>query len=242
MLATVAACAPLKSGPGGHPRIMLVGDSIGYEVSGPLRLYFGAGGQALDTAAQSGCSIVRGYVTEFDGTALPVSATCDSAAWNIHEEHLRNFRPDIVIWLGIIETFPRVVDGGFYVPGPWTVPPGVTAGAAGDLKLLELIEEKRGQFESKGARLVFLTMPPPLDTRDDRPQRVAHVNNLLKQYVRDHPQAGLVDFAAMACPPAGQPSCPVTVDGIELRPDKFHFSPQGTIWAAQKIMPAVLAS
>lgn len=221
---------------------MLVGDSIPYQMAPEFGVEFALGGAALDNATQSGCAIVRGIISDLDGSIPPYAETCNSAAWAIHEDHLNRFRPHIVLWLGIFETLPRYVDGGWYSPGPWPPPHGGTFGAGGDAKLFQLIEEKRGQFQAKGARVVFLTMPPPLVTLDDRHLRTAHLNDLLKQYVNDHPEAKLIDFAAMACPPAGQPPCPAIVDGIELRPDGFHFSPLGAAWAADLLVPLVIAS
>ncbi|MGQ0803233.1 MAG: SGNH hydrolase domain-containing protein [Actinomycetota bacterium] len=248
-LGAASACAPLK-GPSGNPRVMLVGDSIPYQMAPVFGAKFASSGAAMDNATQSGCGVVRGVISDFEGNTYPWSFTCNDAAGAIHEDHLNRFRPHIVLWLGIVETFARYLpEGGWYAPGPWPLPSpnalgyqGGISGTAADLKLFQLIEEKRGQFEAKGARIVFLTMPPPLATFDHRDQRTAHLNSLLKQYVNAHPQAKLIDFASMACPPAGQPPCPAFVDGIQLRPDGFHFSAGGAAWAADLLVPKVIAS
>ena len=241
---TASACAPTKKG-GPGPRVMLVGDSIGADLAAPLAFAFGARGWAFHPAAQPGCAIVRGVSSDFHGTPPPQAAfACDQAIWGVHETKIDDFRPSVVLWFSFIEEWGRYVDNHWYAPGPWPLPfppiyPGATpgtSGTGGDLKILDLINEKRAQFTQHGAKLVFVTMPPPATDSENHGARVAHLNQLLKQFVLAHPaDTALIDLATIACPPAGQ-VCPTVIDGIHMRPDLYHFSPAGASWMVNNIV------
>jgi hypothetical protein len=244
---TASACAPTKKGAPG-PRIMLVGDSIAHSVQGYVALEVARRGWAFEPSAQQGCSIVRGVSSDFFGTPPPQAAfACDQAMWGVHEDKVDAFRPSVVLWFSFIEEWGRYVDNHWFAPGPWPLPlepryEGATGGtsfAGGDAKILELIEEKRAQFTQHGAKLVFVTMPPPVhpDAFPDHGPRVVHLNNLLKQFVVNHPaDTALIDLASIACPPAGQ-QCSHIIAGINMRPDLYHFNnPQGAEWVAARIV------
>lgn len=215
-----AACAPLKGG-GGRPRVLLVGDSIADGLAPALG---GAlGGRPFESAALSGCGIVRGRTYNWDGTEHGYAAACDGIVWSRHEDYLRVHRPDIVVWLGIVELLPRGVDFSLYTPGTLPAPPGSITGAAADAKLLDLMNEAWGHLTSKGARLAILTMPPPTTSDNFIDQRTAHLNSLLKQFAGQHPEnTAVFDLAAFVCPPAGQPPCPEQLDGVTIRKSDFH--------------------
>ena len=231
---TAAGCAPLKGG-GQRNRVMLVGDSVAHSVTPELAWSFGARGWAFEPAAQQGCGVVRGVIADLLGVPLFWAHACEGAIWNMHEYRVDTFRPSVVLWFGYLEEWPRHVDGGVYSPGPWAVPSAIT-GQPADEKILALIEEKWAQFTRYGAKVVFVTMPPPAT---EHAERAAHLNNnLLKRFVLEHPgSTALIDLAAMACPPTGTPPCPTVVDGIELRPDSVHFSPAGAGWVAEHVVP-----
>jgi hypothetical protein len=242
MVATAAACAPVKKGaPGG--RVLLVGDSVAATVAASLELELGTRGRPFNSAAQLGCGIVRGIYTDFENNLLDGSIPCSNAIWNLHDSRVESFRPDVVLWLSIFEEFGRRIDGGWYIPGPWPASGAIT-GAAADTKLLDLIEEKRVQLARYGAKLVFMTFPPPPGDlhagAGGHQERIVHMNTLLRKYVVAHPgTTALIDLAAIVCPPAGQPPCSTHVDGIELRPDGYHFSSAGAAWVAQRIVSAL---
>jgi SGNH domain (fused to AT3 domains) len=234
LVVAAAACAPAKKGPPG-PRVMLVGDSIAHSMQGHLAFAVGARGWGFEPSAQQGCSVVRGVITDFVGGPLPSAHPCDQAMWGVHQEKVDRFRPSVVVWLDFFEVFPRLVDGGYFTPGTVGGPAGSTTGAAADAKILQLIEEKRVQFTAHGAKLVFVTVPPPPpgeDTLDMHRLRIPHLNGLLRTFVIEHPgTTALIDLAALACPPNGQ-ACPPS----NLRTDGFHFSGTGAKFAAEQIV------
>jgi len=234
-MVTAAACTPVKGQLGGHPRTMLVGDSIAHSIQGHLAFSFAARGRAFEPSAQLGCSVVRGVITDFQGGPLPSANPCNEAMWGVHQTKVDTFRPDVVLWLDFFEGFPRQLEDGYFTPGTFPAPPGSISGPTADARILQLIEEKRAQFTAHGAVLVFVTVPPPppgQDTPDQHRLRIPHLNNLLKRFVLEHPgTTALIDLAAIACPPAGE-SCPPS----GLRTDGFHFSSDGATWAAEQIL------
>jgi hypothetical protein len=226
------ACAPVKSGPptGG---VLMVGDSISFELTPALHVEVGARGRPFNSASIPGCSVIRGrpalddppFYTPFDWAPV-----CDNV-WGAHEEHLYRFRPRAVVWLSIIETYPRWVDGLILDPYPQTP---VT-----DDWLNQLTEDAYRHLTAYGGGLVIVTMPPATNPKDDLPTRMNLLNHRLRQFVASHPDVGLVDLADMACP--GGPPCPEYVGNIYLRePDGIHFSDEGAAWAAAVIGPRVI--
>ena len=237
-VAVAGACTPVKGGPRG-PKVLLVGDSIAYGFAPALGAALG--GRPFESAAVSGCGIVRGRTYNWDGTEHPYAAACDAVIWGRHEEFLQSFDPDIVVWLGIVELLPHAVDNGLYTPGP--IPGPGTYGPAADAKLVELMNEAWGHLQSRGARLVVLTMPPPTTSVDYLDQRTVHLNALLRYFASLHPEnTKLIDLAALVCP-GGLP-CPEQIDGITLRKPDFHthFTDAGAAYIAAGIAQLILNS
>jgi SGNH domain (fused to AT3 domains) len=235
-VATAAGCAPTKKG-APSPRVLVVGDSVGASVQDALDFSFSARGWPFSRAAVLGCGVIEGVLSDLAGAPLPWAHSCVGSVWGLHDDRVERFRPSVVLWISYLEEWPRyLTDGKFVSPGEWQLPPpdGIY-GRAADEVVLALIEQKRLQLTRHGAKLVFVTLPPPLTEHD---VRAAHLNNLLKEFVLDHPaDTALIDLAPRACPPTGQPPCPRVVDGIELRPDDVHFSSAGASWVANQIVP-----
>ena len=223
-LGVTAACAPTK-GSGSGTRIMLVGDSSADSIGDALLYAFTASGRPFKDVSQGGCPIVQGRVLQVDGTELPWGQICENAIYRAHQENLDQFRPNVVLWFGIFESYPRSVNGTTY----FHYPPN----PEGDALLWALIEEKWRQFTAAGATLVFLTYPPPPVTRDALPERALYLNEIFRQFADTHAGAEIIDLSAMVCP-TGVP-CLQIIDGITMRPDGVHFSPEGASWVAARI-------
>ena len=83
---------------------------------------------------------------------------------------------------------------------------------------------------------------PPLAatdyTQDPKPSAIqnAHLNGLIRQFAREHPEnLSVVDFANIVCP-GGYP-CPEVIDGLRLRPDGGHFTKETSTWVAERLVP-----
>jgi hypothetical protein len=179
-----------------------------------------------------GCGVLRGYLYSFNGRAL---IPCDLGG--LHVERVAAFRPDVVLWFQIVDLYGQAVDGAIYASSSFPVPTGWVNGPNGDTRILALMEEKLPS--SPPTARARHHRPTPSTT--NHPDRVAHLNQLMKSFVANHPgDTAFVDLAALACPPAGQRPCQAVVDGIQLRqPDGHHFSPEGAVWAADRMMEMI---
>jgi hypothetical protein len=223
---TAAACTPIKDG--SRARVLLVGDSIATEISPALNAALGARGRTFRSAAVPGCAPIRGLPARDNPplyTLFEWANACEGV-WAGHDQNLDQFRPGIVVWLSVIETFPRWVDGLVFDPCCPPIPPS-------DDKLFQLTVEAYQHLTSRGARLVIVTMPPATNFAEDLPTRMTLLNDRLRNFGANY-GVPIVDLAAVACPSG--PPCPPVVDGVFLRePDGIHFSDEGSVWAARWI-------
>jgi hypothetical protein len=110
-----------------------------------------------------------------------------------------------------------------------------------DAVLLSRMERVFTRLTAGGARLAVLTVAPftegtalglQFTSSPERDAQVLHLNGLLRRFAARHPdRAFVVDLAQHVCP-QGAP-CGPEVDGRRPRPDGAHFSPAGSVWAAQ---------
>jgi len=214
-----------------------VGDSVPYTLLPGLRPVAAEQGVSVDTALVAGCGVVGGVATYYDGRVPPHAEGCEQLVDDYERTALDRDRPDIVVWMSTWEVNDRIVGGERIKFG----------GAGWDAMLLDKINQAARRLTAGGAHLVITTMAPrgpndlvgPSDAAET--SRYVRVNDLYRQYAREHPDTvSVVDFAGAVCP--GGPTCPRTVDGIDPRPlDGLHFTPQTAGWAAQQLLDAVLA-
>jgi peptidoglycan/LPS O-acetylase OafA/YrhL len=222
---------------GAPSRILLVGDSVPYTLLPGLRPVAAGQGVSVGTALVAGCGVVGGVATYYDGRVPPHAEGCEQLVDDYERAALDRDRPDIVVWMSTWEVNDRIVNGERIKFG----------GAGWDAMLLDKINQAARRLTAGGAHLVITTMAPrgpndlvgPSDSAET--SRYVRVNDLYRQYAREHPDTvSVVDFAGAVCP--GGPPCPRTVDGINLRPlDGLHFTPETAGWAAQWLLDATLA-
>jgi hypothetical protein len=71
--------------------------------------------------------------------------------------------------------------------------------------------------------------------------QVLHLKRLLRSFAVRHPGGALVvDLAQLVCPQSAP--CGPDVDGRRPRPDGAHFSPAGSVWAAQWLLGEIARS
>jgi len=218
-------------------RLLVVGDSVPYTLLPGLRPVAAEQGVSVDTALVAGCGVVGGVATYYDGRVPPHAEGCEQLVDDYERTALDRDRPDIVVWMSTWEVNDRIVSGERIKFG----------GARWDAMLLDKINQAARRLTAGGAHLVIATMAPrapndlvgPSDSAET--SRYVHVNDLYRQYAREHPDTvSVVDFAGAVCP--GGAPCPRIVDGINPRPlDGLHFTPQTAGWAAQQLLDAVLA-
>ena len=214
-----------------------MGDSVAWSIGPSLVAVAGEHGVYMHNAAISGCSLVEGLTSTPDGVLFPWSLGCAGAIAGYEEDRIREFRPDVVVWLSAWETANRTLaDGTLVLPGT----------RHGNLRLLGEIDKAAGRLRAGGARLVMVLLAPvPHDleeaTKDTSIHRLSHLNAMLEDYARRHADSvSVVYMSEFLCP--NGPPCPAEVGGTIPRPDGIHFDdPAGARWAAEQLLPRLLA-
>jgi len=227
--------APSATNQPSAPRVIgVVGDSVAASLVPGLEREAGARGIGVASAAIAGCGAAGGLLLDDQGQPFSWSDDCERAVPIVQDEIVTKYHPELVLWLSTWEMQDRVVGGTrmrFGTP-------------EGDRELLHEMEATLSRVTATGARLVMLTPPPPVLGRNgppdpDRLAKTAHLNRLIDLFAYLHAdRVEVVNFAAIVCP-NGVP-CPTEMDGMRLRPDGAHFTEQTSVWAASRLLAAVL--
>jgi hypothetical protein len=214
-------------------RIAWTGDSVAGSLRDAMIAEGRARGMQVLDRTTAGCGMVRGVPADDSLAPISFAQGCDEGV-PPQLVGTAALQPEVVTWLSTWETANRIVDGQTFRFGT----------PEADAKLLELINESVELLSANGARVVLLTIPPNT-TGPRRPvanetlvRGALHFNALLRQYVLEHPDVSILDFAAMVCP--GGPPCPTEVEGVTLRPeDGGHFAGDGPAWVAPRVFDAL---
>jgi peptidoglycan/LPS O-acetylase OafA/YrhL len=174
-----------------------------------------------------GCGIVTGGPYRVQGQVWPDNPICDSwpRRWL---RQLRADRPDeVLLMVGRWETMDH------YYQGRWQH----LGDLAYDLHLAALLGKAITLLGSTGARVVVATEPynrggeQPNGSLypEDNPTRVTIWNRLLREVVAAHPGTRVLDLNRKLCPNG---TFTWTVDGVQVRSDGIHLTPQGVQWLA----------
>jgi len=218
-------------------RVLVLGDSIPHSFGSTLAEVAADHGVALHNGAVSGCSLIDGITMSRDGRHFPWSVGCASGIARYEQSIIADYQPDVVVWMSAWETSNRAFDDGSLVR------PGTRGG---NLRLLAEIDEAAGRLRAGGARLVLVLLaplPPAFAelTNETTYDRVPYLNAMLEDHARRHADGVSVVYMSEFLCPYGPP-CPVEVDGIVPRPDGIHFhEPAGARWAAERLVPRILA-
>jgi peptidoglycan/LPS O-acetylase OafA/YrhL len=174
-----------------------------------------------------GCGIATGGPYIVQGQQWPDNPKCD--AWPQHwRQQLEADRPnEVLLMVGRWETLDH------YYQGQWQH----IGDPAYDLHLELLLGEAITLLGSTGARVVVATEPynrygeQPDGSLwpEDQPIRVTLWNRLVRQVVAAHPGTQMLDFGRKLSPNG---TFTWTVDGIQVRRDGVHLTPQGVRWLA----------
>jgi hypothetical protein len=218
------AAAPVTVGRHGPLTVAVFGDSIAFTL-----MYYRPptpGIRFIDHTVL-GCGIVTGGPYRFSGSQYPDNPTCD--AWPRRWlRQLRAARPDEVLLLvGRWETMDH------YYQGRWLH----LGDPAYDGHLAALLGEAIILLGSTGARVVVATEPYNRHGErpdgslypEDNPARVTDWNRLLRAVVAAHPGTRLLDLSRKLCPNG---TFTWTVDGVQVRSDGVHLTPEGVWWLA----------
>ena len=172
-----------------------------------------------------GCSLVRGTPYRYIGQTLEQRPECDT--WPIRwATQIGQDQPDVVLLIiGRWETVDRVNEGQWTHIGDPTF----------DGYLNGELQRALNILGSTGVRVVVATVPysrggEKPDGRlypEDQPDRVNLWNTMLRNAVAQHPNVQILDLNKKLCPDSVYT---VKVDGIKVRSDGVHLTPEGVKW------------
>lgn len=218
------------SGPRPHT-VSVFGDSVAWTL---MRYLPPTPGIAFIDHTTIGCGVVRGGPYRYQGQTLDQKPECD--AWpDRWAERINYDRPDVVLLIiGRWETIDRV-NGGH-----WTH----IGDPAFDQYLTGELRRALDILDSTGARLVVTTEPynrrgekpdGSLYPEDD-PDRVDAWNELLSRVIGRRRNITVLDLNDKLCPDGYYTA---KVDGIPMRSDGVHPTPQAVKWLTPWLVDAV---
>ena len=232
-VSSVAAVSPSPPG-GSHPgpvgprdphrpfTVSVFGDSIGWTW---MHYLPPTPGFAFLDHTVIGCSLVRGTPYRYIGQTLEQRPECDT--WPIRwATQIGQDQPDVVLLIiGRWETVDRVNEGQWTHIGDPTF----------DGYLNGELQRALNILGSTGVRVVVATVPysrggEKPDGRlypEDQPDRVNLWNTMLRNTVAQRPKAQILDLNKKLCPDGVYT---VKVDGIKVRSDGVHLTPEGVKW------------
>lgn len=228
--APAAAAAPVAAVPtsigSGTTNAFLLGDSVAYN----LRSEFPGDvvpGLRVTGSTQLGCGLLPDQLTA-EGKIITPGADC--IAWHQRiQEEIPTANPDVgVLFVGSWEQYDRIVDGKILRLGT----PEFEAHLDAELSVLlaELDPAKRpvGVMNDPCHQTPdFGLGPEPRVVNDEN--RVRELNAIVARFVAAKgPRVHLLDFHAFLC----SGGYTVTKDGVTLRTDGLHYTPEGArlIW------------
>jgi hypothetical protein len=218
----------------GPVRVDVFGDSIAWTLTHYLPALPG-----IDVRDHTvlGCGVVQGGPYRYFGQPYPDKPSCDRwpTTWR---SAVQRDRPDVVLLIvGRWETMDRVYNGS------WTH----VGAAAFDAHLTAELDQAVTVLTSTGAHLVLAN--EPYNRRgeqadgslypEDQPARVDAWNRLVSAELARRPGVRPLDLNKKLCPDG---RFTWTVDGIQVRSDGVHFTPQGVRWLTPWLWGALRAA
>ncbi|MBB2990950.1 peptidoglycan/LPS O-acetylase OafA/YrhL [Mycolicibacterium iranicum] len=222
--------APQPRAPG-ELRVAVFGDSIAWTM---MRYLPETPGVDFADFTTIGCGIARGGPYEYVGQELPQKPECDAwpARW---AQRIGHEKPDVALLIvGRWEVVDRMSEGRWTHIGE----PGYDAYLRSELdRALDILG-------STGARIVVTTEPYNRRAEkadgslypEDEPERVEAWNALLRSVVEARPNASVLDLNEKLSPNGYYQT---RVDGIRVRSDGVHPTPEAVEWLTPWLVEAV---
>jgi peptidoglycan/LPS O-acetylase OafA/YrhL len=233
--ATAAVDAPVRA--------LVLGDSMSMSLDPGLTEV----GKDQDLAVWNPSILLCGFVREDAATDLFGNVSTDQAQrcekWRqTWPSDVLAFKPDVVVMLfGVWDYRDHIVGGATLKAGTpeW------------DAYILSELERELGVLTSQGAKLLLVTWPcsrPEVWTKigssgaeatADALWRIDRLDTLYRQFADRHPErVRLIDLNAFACPHGTYTD--LIVDGVRLREDGTHFTPESSYVVARWLVPRIL--
>lgn len=229
----VAVTRPARQRAPGDVRVAVFGDSIAWTM---MRYLPATPGVDFADFTTIGCGIARGGPYTYVGQDLPQKPECDSwpARW---AQRIGHEKPDVVLLIvGRWEVVDRMNEGRWTHIGE----PGYDAYLRGELtRALDILG-------STGAHIVVTTEPYNRRAEkadgslypEDQPARVDAWNTLLRSVVEPRRNVSVLDLNRKLSPNGYYQT---KVDGLRVRSDGVHPTPEAVEWMTPWLVDAVTA-
>ncbi len=239
LISEVAGTEVAASGP---VRVMALGDSVALSMAWGLERQGPGCGLTVLNRGGLGCGFLPGE-EELDSHGKWSTVKADTCKeWrDTWLPDMDTFRPDVVVMLfGPWDTLDLKVGGRVLEVGS----PEWQAYA------LEELSHTVDVLSARGAKVMLLTSPcfKPRDLGLDaearvqlNPERVGELNDLYREFARQHAdQVAITDLNGFVCPEGEYTD--LTIDGVRLREDGAHFTPEGADLVARWLAPQIIAA
>jgi peptidoglycan/LPS O-acetylase OafA/YrhL len=228
--------------PGATGSVGLIGDSVAMSLYPGLAYEAAATSRSLAAAAFPGCPIGEAERVDRDGAPFPFARRCPAAAVSEQGKLVDRHDPDVIVWISARERFDIRIDDVVLQAGS---PEWIEAAFDDwDRVLARLTERGAGvilvlPFHAAGSDPAECESADAL--RDRRCTEPNLATNALRQlYVRwaagHGDQVTVIDPDPVACP---SNPCPDTLAGVTLRSDSVHFTQEGALIVADRLLEMV---
>ncbi|HTI38527.1 MAG TPA: acyltransferase family protein [Vicinamibacterales bacterium] len=224
--------------PTGAPVVALIGDSVARSLDPALSALAREHRWTYVLAAANGCRIST-LLTSYEGHVRPMDARCQKATPGRLERLVVDWNPRTIIAIDRWEIMDAALPDGRVVPG----------GTPEHVALVEnSLADAARRLTSQGAHLVFIELPPILSAdcgapgarslprchalvRDNAVQD--RYNEAFRRIARQVPRVATLSITDTLCPGG---VCAWDIDGLVLRFDGLHFTPDASRWLAPLLL------
>ncbi|MDQ6697800.1 MAG: acyltransferase [Actinomycetota bacterium] len=231
--------APNLQGSAAGLRVLLVGDSTACSFFPGMAAVGREVGADVEQASVFGCGVASGEITTTRNEQItPHTDRCAPMVQQAIDPALRELKPNVVVWMSLWEKSDLLLHGKTLVSGT----------PAGDAEMLRRMGAALDRLTAGGAKVVMVTLaaPAPNDAQgasntsnniDDA--SYARLDRIERRFAALHrDKVTLVDLARRVCPSG--PPCAAEVDGVRLRPDGRHFTPEAAAIEARWLLPKLV--
>ena len=233
--AETPAPAPTTEQPAPPARVLFVGDSVAWTMSGGLYAQQEELNFVFRDATTIACGMARGAIV-VDGNIRPVDPACE--AWPLlWFAELADFQPDVVmLMVGFWHIRDREVDGRLLEFGT----------PEADAYLLSELQVAIDLLSSQGAPVALLTAPyfkmpdwtlygeEYLSAAED----IDQLNGLYREAARRNPgRVTIIEFNRFLSPEGEYPG---TLNGVAILADGIHFGEEGSAFVGRWLAPKIV--
>ncbi len=227
--------APTADVPAPPTRVLFVGDSVAWSMTGGLYAQQEELDFVFHDATTIGCGMARGAVV-IDGSVQPIDTECES--WPLlWLAELMDFEPDVVmLMIGFWHIRDREVDGRILEFGT----------PEADAYLLSELQIAIELLSSDGATVALITAPyfkMPGWTLDGEEYQSAaedidRLNGLYREVARRNPsRVTSIELNRFLSPEGAYPD---TLNGVDMLADGVHFGQEGSAFVGRWLAPKIL--